>query len=215
MATKKPASKSAGAGTSGATSKKRERVSLQSPVGRATFVYIWEPHKWEDDDNSSREPKYSIMLVFDSEQHAELKALRLACIRTAKERFGENAQDMIKRGKLAMPWRDAGEYADYGEPFEDGKIMIKFQTTNAPGVVGPNARPVVKHEEIYSGMRARVTYAPWAYDTKGNKGVTLLLNNVQKTADDTRLSGRAAAEDEFEAVEGGDADEYDDDEDDV
>ena len=55
----------------------------------------------------------------------------------------------------------------------------------------------------------------WPYDTDGNKGVTLFLNNVQKVRDGDRLAGRPDAEDDFDAVEGEDGEEEDDLDDDI
>ena len=42
----------------------------------------------------------------------------------------------------------------------------------------------------------------YAYDAKGNKGYAFGLQNIQKLEEGEPLSGRAKAEDEFQAIEG-------------
>lgn len=195
---------------------KRERTSLQSPIGTATFVHLWEPYaiKQKDPNAKQRDPQYSVMLVFDPEtsKSAAMKELKLACIAAAEAKFGNDARDKIKKGKINMPWRDATDYEEYGEPFTaDGSLMIQFKSNTAPGIVDKRAKPVMKQSEVYSGCKMRVSFGVWAYDTNGNKGVTLLLNNVQKTGDGEKLAGRPDAEDEFDAVEDDDDDLGDDD----
>lgn len=184
-----------------ATKEKQPRRT--SPIGRACFVHVFEPYAAEE----GKEKKYRVMLVFDKKTAAsqEFKELKLACVEAAEAKFGKDARDKIKKGKLTMPWREASDYEEYGAPFSDeGAIMVSFQSREAPGIVDRRAKPITDRKDVYSGCMARVTYGVWAYDTNGNKGVTLFLNNLQKTGEGERLAGRPDAEDDFEALEGGD-----------
>jgi hypothetical protein len=110
-----------------------------------------------------------------------------------------------------MPWRKGTDYEDeHGFPFDrEGSYFMNFASKDQPGVVNRKAKPI-DAKEIYSGCQVRVTYGVWPYDTDGNKGVTLFLNNVQKVADGERLAGRPEASDDFEALEGEDGTEEDD-----
>ena len=183
---------------------KKERKSHQTPIGIACFTHLYEPVSLQD----GQPPTYSVLLVYTPEQKEELAPLRKLCIRSAKERFGEDEYETLKRrGKMRMPWRNAGEYEDYGEPFTDGNVMINFKSKEPPGVVDAKAQPILDKNKVYSGCKMLVSYAPWAYDQKGNKGVTLLLNNCQKAGEGKRLSGRPDPSEEFEALEGADDDE--------
>lgn len=198
-------------------SEKKDRVSLQTPVGIATFCHLWEPKAMKSTNPKAapRDPMYSVMLVFTEDQKDELKALRVACIKAAKAKFGEEEYEKLKKkNKLSMPWRDASEYEEYGEPFVEGNTMINFKTNaqNPPQIVDQRAKPITDRSKIYSGCKMRVSFGVWAFDTDGNKGVTLLLNNVQKAGDGPKLSGRADASEEFESIDAGD--DADDDEDD-
>ena len=193
---------------------KKERKSLQSPTGIATFVHLWEPFAFKATANRpAKEPAYSVLLVFDEEakKSPEMRALKLACIEAATTKFGADARDKIKKGKIAMPWRSAADYDEYGEPFDvEGSIMITFKSNTAPGIVDRRAKPIMDRKEIYSGCKLRVSFGVWPYDTDGSRGVTLLLNNVQKTGDGPKLAGRADAEEEFESIDGDDDSDDDD-----
>lgn len=187
---------------------KESKPRLTTPVGIACFAHVFEPHAIE----AGKDKKYSIVLVFDKATVPQLKELKLACVAAAESKFGPNAREMIKKGKLRMPWRPGSDYEEYGAPFdEEGSVFISIQSNTAPGVVDRRAKPLMSQDQFYSGCKARATYAAWPYDSNGNKGVTLLLNNVQKAADGDRLSGKPSAEDDFDEVEGADDDLADDD----
>lgn len=193
---------------------REKRPRLTSPIGVACFVHVFKPQA-PGENAKSKEPKYKIILVWDPEtaRGPDMKELKRQCIAAAEAKFGQDARDKIKKGKIKMPWRPASDYGDegYGFPFDqEGWVFANFSSTQQPGVVNRRAKPIIAENEIYSGMKARVTYAVWAYDREGNKGVTLLLNNVQKIADGDRLSGRPDAEDDFEAVEGEDGSDDED-----
>jgi len=190
-----------------------KKPRLTSPVGIACFEHVWEPDAMEE----GKEKRYSVLLVFNEEVSGDLKKalseLKQKCMAAATEKFGEDTwRALHKKGKFRFPWRKASDYDEYGAPFdEDGAMMCSFQSKSPPGVVDRRAKPITDRSEFYSGALARVTYAVWPYDSNGNKGVTLLLNNVQKIKDGERLSGKPSAEEDFDAVEGGsdDADEED------
>lgn len=191
---------------------KSERVRRTSPIGIACFVYVFAPQAARE-GAKNKDPKYKTVLVFDAEtwRGPEAKALRLACLEAATEKFGADAKDKIKKGKINMPWRPGTDYEENGFPFDqEGCVFINFSSKDAPGVVDRKAKPITDPKQMYSGCKARVTYGVWPYDTDGNKGVTLFLNNIQKVADGDRLAGRPDAADDFEAVEGEDGAEDED-----
>lgn len=189
MATKQPAAKSG----------RKERPRLTTPEGIVCFEHVWEAAAMEE----GKQKKFSLILVFPNK--AILKELRQQCIATATAKFGEDWRKLHEKGKFRFPWRDGDEYEDYGAPFtNEGAVFCSFQSTTPVGVVDGRAKPIMDRADFYSGALARVTYTPWAYDSNGNKGVTLLLNNVQKTGKGERIAGKPNAEDDFEAVEDGD-----------
>jgi hypothetical protein len=193
---------------------KTERVRRTSPIGIASFVHLFVPQQPRE-GSTNKEPKYKMILCFDTEtaKSQEMRDLKLACIAAAEAKFGDKAREQIKKGKIAMPWRDNSDYEENGPPFDQPGIFINFSSKDQPGIVDRKAKPITNASAVYSGMRARATYGVWAYDTNGNRGVTVFLNNVQKVADGERLAGRPEASDDFEAVAGEDG--TDDDVDDI
>ena len=195
-----------------ATEKKKRLVT---PEGIACFVHVFEPHAQKREDGTKGDPKYSVLLVFPSKE--AIKELRRECMAAATAKFGEEKwRALLKKGKFRFPWRPATDYDEYGPPFDDeNAVFCIFSSKDQPDVVDRRAKPVMKQKEIYSGMKARVSYGVWPYDTNGNKGVTLFLNNLQKTDDGEKLAGRSSGEDDFEPVEGEDGSDDDEDDGDI
>lgn len=197
---------------------KEKKPRLHSPIGIACFVHVFKPEQ-PGDNAKSKDPKYKMMLVFDRDtwkSDPAVKQMKLACIAAAEAKFGADAREKIKKGKLKMPWRDASDYGDegYGFPFDqEGAMMVNFSSKEQPGIVDRKAKPLMSEKDFYAGCKARVSYGVWAYDTDGNRGVTLFLNNVQMIEKGERLAGRPDAEDDFDAVPGEDGVDDDDDDD--
>ena len=54
---------------------------------------------------------------------------------------------------------------------------------------------------IYSGCDLRASINIYPFNANGNRGVAAGLSNIQFVKDGERLSGRASAESEFDALE--------------
>lgn len=182
----------------------KDSLTFITPTGTATFVHIWEPFAFKSKDPAKqKEPQYRLTLVFDDE--ADLSEMKKIAGQALVKKFGKaEASAMLKRKQLSLPWRDGIEYEEYGEPFtNDGAVFISASSRSAPGVVNERAKQIMKQQDFYPGCLARISVYAHAFDSMGNKGVTFLLNNVQKMGDGTKLAGaRKNAEDEFDAVEG-------------
>lgn len=101
--------------------------------------------------------------------------------------------------KLRNPIRD-GDKDESTRPEYAGCWFITAKNKTKPGLVDQNLQKIIDTSEFYAGCYARATLTAFAYDTKGNKGVSLSLQNVQKLADGEPFSGRARAEDDFGPV---------------
>lgn len=191
--------------------KARNELTCITPVGVANFVHIWEPHAFEE----GKPGMYRMMLVFDSD--TDLSELKKVVGKAIVNKWGEaEGKSLIKRKKLKLPFRDGIEYEQYGPPFvnedgsDNGSVFISVSSNSQPGVVDARVKPIIRQQDFYAGCLARASVYAHAFDTKGSMGVTLLLSNVQKTGDGEPLGGgRSRAEDEFEALEGGDDDNDD------
>ena len=181
--------------------KKDDGLTVITPPGIACFVHVWEPHAFKDAKGGKpKEPQFRIILVFDED--TDLSEMKKTAGRAAIKKWGrDEAKEMLAEGELHLPFRKGKEYREYGEPFTNpGAIFISSSSNGAPGIVDSRAKPILKQQDFYAGCKARISVYAHAYDTLGNKGVTFLLNNVQKVGDGERLSGRQDAEKEFSPV---------------
>lgn len=192
----------------------KSRVVI-TPIGIACFAHVFQPFAFPAAKGEApKEPQFGLILVLNKKKMETDKswiALRKGVGAAIKLKFGEKkAQEMLNKKRLSLPFRDAEEYDQYGPPFQSGNWMINVKSRNAPGVVDERSQPIINQNDFYAGCLARVSCLPWAFDTAGNQGCTLLLNNVQKAGDGERLAGSVAnAEDEFDALEEGDGDDDD------
>lgn len=177
----------------------KDKPSLITPAGIATFLYVFEPR--EPRKGSKGKAKYQVMMVFDKK--ADLSEMEQLIEELAIEKAGPKAPQLIERGKINTPIRDALEYEEYGPPFVRGSRMVSFKTSSrAPGIVDESASPIMDRDEVFPGMKARVSYGLYWYDEDGNKGIGLFLNNIQKLGEGMGpLTGRRSAEDEFGALD--------------
>ena len=184
-----------------------EAQSLRTPeVTLGQFPNIFEKGK----PNDAGETFYEADLLFSPEaqktqEYASLKAAMAAAV---QEKWKGSPP-----GSLRNPFRAAGEkrrQKDNTQYYPDeqfaGWVMLHVKSKNEPGVVGTTAGPdgkplrITDPSEIYAGVKARCTVNPFAYQVKGNAGVSFWLNNMQKLGDGEPLSGRASARDDFEPV---------------
>ena len=88
-------------------------------------------------------------------------------------------------------------------------FFLNANSTQKPGIVDRDLNEILDPDEVYSGCWGRASINFFPYNSNGNKGVGVGLNNIQKLKDGERLGGaRASAEDDF----GGD--DFEDDEED-
>lgn len=165
-----------------------------TPVVTASYPHLFKPRK-----NELGEERYSVALVFDPD--ADLKPLKAEALRVAKERWGAKATEMIREGRLRMPFRTDAVAKGYPE----GSTFVNVSSTRPPGIVsvvpdkdGLPSR-ITDPAEIYPGVRIRASLQAYAYDRLGNAGVSFGLRNIQKVADGERLDGGVDARHEFEA----------------
>lgn len=206
MATKPSKTNKPAARRSTRDSDDKPKLTATTPVGTACFVHLWEPSEGLDGQDS-----YGLVLVFTED--TDLKDLKKICGRAAAAKFGERkVREWMKQESFKLPFRNAEDYGKYGEPFVEGNTFLNLRSNSAPGIVDRykdrktgKARVITDEGEVYAGSQIRCTVYAHAFDTRGNKGVTFLLNNVQKWDEGERLAGRSAAADDFEAEEAEDA----------
>lgn len=166
------------------------KKKCMTPKFRVSFPSVFEPKAFE-----GQEAKYSIVMLFKKGE-ADLKAMKQAVQNVAEEKWGPKEK---WPKNLRTPFRDGDEKSDT-EGYE-GHIFVSASNKLKPGLVDQATHPILDREAFYAGCYARATVIAFAYDQKGNKGVSFSLQNIQKLADGPSLSGRKAASEEFDSVE--------------
>ena len=106
-------------------------------------------------------------------------------------------EHLSTNGKDGWPLVD-GDCADFEGAA--GHVLVRAKSLYKPGLVNGACQPIINQEEVFGGLICRAQVNAFAYDSAGNKGVSLGLNNLQVLHDDgTSFSGRQAAADVFDA----------------
>lgn len=171
-----------------------------SPIGMISFPHLFTPKA----PAQGAEPRFSINLIFDKAAQADpaFKELKKQVMAAAEEEWPGKAADMFKTGKLRSPFRDCKTKEDFAGYDVDGGVFIQAWTKTKPGIVNGRLQEITVPGDIWAGQLGRIDYKAFGYDNSGNKGVSLLLNNVQITKMDMpRLDGRASADKAFTAVD--------------
>src|SRR5215471_3364601 len=149
-----------------AATKGTKMPAMNTPYGILSFPHLFQPKARSE----GGEPVFSASLIFDpSQQNTEaFKAMKSACIATAKEEWG----DKVNLKSLHMPFRDAGEKADQYEGYEEGGIFINPWTKSRPGIVDARRQDILLPEEVWAGQLVRMNITPFAWSRSGKQGVS-------------------------------------------
>lgn len=172
---------------------KTDRVSVMTPEAMLGFHSLFHAKAIEE----GKEPTFNCTLIFspDAQKTPEFAAMKAAAAAAATKKWGANVPSGLRN-----PFRPCAEKPKYFSDLGDGWLYINCSTKQRPGVVKPQGNgtvPVLDENEVYSGCFVRATLSPYAYDQKGNKGVSFGLGNVLKARDGERRGGRPTADQEF------------------
>lgn len=170
---------------------------------RFSYVNIFKSRSFQ----AGQDAKFSICLLIPKSDKATIKKIKAAIDEAVEQGIAEKWGGK-KPANLKLPLRDGDdERADEAAEYE-GMYFLNANSTQKPGIVDADLNEILDPDEVYSGCWGRASINFYAFNTNGNKGVGVGLNNIQKLKDDTRLGGaRASAEDDF-------GDDFEDDEDD-
>jgi hypothetical protein len=170
--------------------------SVITPYGMLAFPNLFEARSVP---GTNQEPRFSTILVFDeaAQKKPEFKALQDEILAAADEKWPRKTDQK----NLRMPIRKSEEKAGVNG-FPPGSVFINAWTKNPPGIVDKNRNEILTKAEVWAGQLARAFVRPFAYDTSGNKGVSLMLENVQIVKSDMpRVDGRKSAAESFSDVD--------------
>ena len=173
-----------------------------TPEAIISYPKLFVPEAMSDEPDAVK--KYSAAFIFP--EGSDLTELKDAAASAAREKWGDKAGAMFSSGALRSPFRTDVEAKGYPE----GSTFFNARSLQRPGVVSiypdPNngGKPTVITDEgaVVAGARVKAAVSVFAYEVKGNKGISFGLNSVQLIRPPTpeeRLDGRVAAQDTFAA----------------
>jgi hypothetical protein len=174
--------------------KEKSPARITTDKVRLSYFKGWKPEAMEE----GGEKKYSTALLIDKEDEKTLGRIKTAVdylTVEAKKKYGGKLPVKFK-----LPLRDGDEERDDDD--YAGKFWLNANSKNKPRIVDLNMEEIKDESKVYSGCYARVSLNFFLFDTKGNKGIGVGLNNIQKVKDGEPLSGGSNPEDDFaEAIE--------------
>ena len=180
---------------------KQNNTKVVTGLVRLSYANVWEPKSINGGD-----PKYSCSIIIPKSDTDTVNAINAAIECAMKEGIGKFGGKIPPKGALKLPLRDGDTERD--DDAYAGCYFVNANSKTAPQIVDKYVRPILDRSEVYSGVYAHVSLSFYAFNTNGNKGIGVGLNNIQKLKDDDRLgAARASAESDF----GGD--DFEDDED--
>lgn len=192
--------------------KQKQLKRIKTPVFRVSFPSVFEPASFEGEQSDN----YEITMLFDED--ADLSELKKAAKKCAREKWGKKLPK-----KLHNPFRD-GEEREDTEGYGSGVTFVKAISKRKPQIVDKQRNKLDSPEDFYAGCYAIATVSPFAFEVKGNKGISFGLGNILKV-DDGEPFGFSSdpmedfdddfeEDDEFEDEDDEDTDLDDDEEDD-
>ena len=168
-----------------------------TPKFRVSYPQVFRPKL--NDLNGKQE--YSLVAIFAPGTDKSLLNAQIHA--AAEEKWGADKSKWP--ANLRSPIRPNEERMKDGklpDGYEAGGFFINLKSAHKPGVVDANVQPIIDESDFYPGCYAIAQVRAYAYDNKGNRGVSFGLQNIQKAGEGDPLSGRQRAEDAFKPVAG-------------
>ena len=168
---------------------------------RLSFANIWQPKSI----NGSEE-KYSVSCIIPKSDKATLMKIHKA-VEAAKAAGKEKKWSGKIPPNLKLPLRDGDIDRADDENYADC-FFVNATSKEAPQIVDRKVEPILDPMECGSGDYANVSVNFYPFNANGNRGIAAGLGNIQKVKTGERLSGKAAASDDFDVLEGVDDGEF-------
>ena len=166
---------------------------------RISFANIWEPKAINGGDE-----KYSVSCLIPKSDKKTLARIQKA-VEAAKEDGKTRKWGAKIPPNLKLPLRDGDIDRPDDENYEDC-FFLNASSKDAPQVVDRKVNPILDPMMVYSGCYCNVSVNFYAFNANGNRGVAVGLGNIQFVRDGERLSGKASADADFDALEDDDED---------
>ena len=161
---------------------------IKTPMFRVSYPAVFKPVDFQGNGDL----KYAVTMLFDKK--CDLSIMRDAVEALIVEKFKD-----VKRKKLRLPFRDGNEEKEDIDGYKD-VIFIRASSKTKPVIVDcTEERNQIEDEtEFYPGCYARATIIPFAYNQKGNKGVSFGLHNIQFLKDGEPFTNRGNPDEDYD-----------------
>jgi hypothetical protein len=160
---------------------------------RFSYVNIFRSRAFRD----GQDAKYSICLLIPKDDTKTLDKIQEAMDRAIEEGIASKWGGK-KPKNIHLPLRDGDEERADEAPEYAGMMFLNANSSQKPGIIDRDRNEILDADEVYSGCWGRASINFYPYDSNGNRGVGVGLNNVQKWKDGEHLgAARASAEDDF------------------
>lgn len=192
-------------------------TKMVTPLGQFAFTFAHKP----DTEGTFSKNKYKSSLLIEKERNEELKPLKIAILACARKEWGADTQYKT----LEVPFLDGDEKdAAYDAEMKKtgqtdkigryknfrGKFYFGATSKNAPGIVGPDKKPLPEGQDVQSGDYGYMNVTPHAYvrfpEIMENgkrvkhevRGVSLWLNSMLKHRQGERFGSTSDPQKDFE-----------------
>lgn len=170
---------------------------------RFSYVNIFKSRAFQ----AGQDAKYSVCLLIPKEDKATIKKIKATIDEAVQEGIASKWGGK-KPANLKLPLRDGDDERADEAPEYEGVYFLNANSTQKPGIVDKDLNEILDPDEVYSGCWGRASINFFPFNSNGNKGIGVGLNNIQKLSDGDPLgAARASAEADF-------SDDFEDDEDD-
>lgn len=134
-------------------------------------------------------------------KYQNLAELQSKIAEVAADRFGPNWKNIPN---FKYPLRDGAEKAEF-EGYPESFFMTATckADKHRPRVVDASYQPL-SESDLYPGCYAYVSFSLYSFDTAGNRGVGVGLQNIMKVADGKKFGINSTPETDFKDVKVGD-----------
>ena len=168
---------------------------ITGPNTRWSYANCWEPKSI-----AGSTPKYSVSLIIpksDTATISKIKAAIEAAYHEGEAKLKGNGKSVPPLSTIKTPLRD-GDVERPDDPAYTNAYFINANSATAPGIVDADRNPILSRSEVYSGVYGRASINFYAFNSNGNRGIAVSLNNLQKIRDGEPLGGKSSAEDDFD-----------------
>jgi len=183
--------------------KKVEDHVIMLPNVRMAFPQIFTPSQV----NNEGKPAFSASFLFPP-THPVVAIIQAAITKVANAKWGEKGPEILKAliagDKVCLHNGDSKSQYDGFV----GNLFVSARSPTRPGVFAQDRSPLVEADgKPYSGCYVNAQIALWAQANNFGKRVNAQLRGVQFLRDGEAFGGGAVAQaDEFDVVEGAEAD---------